>query len=60
MLDSTDTLKTDNRQIHTFQPMGLGGILDNALSLYRNNFRFFLPIISIYIVWIGLQEAVVV
>lgn len=60
MLDSTDTLNTDNRQIHTFQPMGFGGILDTALSLYRNNFRFFLAIISIYIVWIGLQEAVVV
>ena len=60
MLDSTDTSKTDNRQIPTLQPMGFGGILDTALSLYRNNFRSFLAIISIYIVWIGLQEAVVV
>lgn len=42
------------------QPMGFTDILDTALSLYRNNFRFFLSIIAIYIVWIGLQEAVVV
>ena len=60
MLNPNDTSKTDNRQIPTLQSMELGGILDNALSLYRNNFRLFLGIISIYIVWIGLQEAVVV
>ncbi len=60
MLDSTDTPKTDNSQIPLLQPMELGGILDNALSLYRNHFRIFLAVISIYIVWIGLQEAVVV
>ncbi|MCG9133320.1 hypothetical protein J5I95_16725 [Candidatus Poribacteria bacterium] len=60
MLDSTDTPKTDNNQIPMLQPMELGGILDNALSLYRNHFRIFLAVISIYIVWIGFQEAVVV
>ena len=60
MLDSSDTSKIDNSQIPMLQPMEFGGILDSALSLYRNNFRFFLAIIAIYIVWIGLQEAVVV
>ncbi|MCY3744367.1 MAG: hypothetical protein OXH00_25410 [Candidatus Poribacteria bacterium] len=60
MLDSTDTLKTDNRQMTTLQPMELGGILDNALSLYRNNFRLFLGIVAIYFILIALQEAVVV
>ncbi|RKU23010.1 hypothetical protein C6503_03285 [Candidatus Poribacteria bacterium] len=60
MLNPNDTSKTDNVPIPTLQPMGFGGILDTALSLYRNNFRSFLAIISIYIVWIGLQEAVVV
>ena len=60
MLDSNDTSKIDNRQMPTLQPMDFGGILDSALSLYRNNFRVFLGIIAIYIVWIGLQEAVVV
>ena len=60
MLDSNDTPKTDNSQMPMLQPMEFGGILDSALSLYRNNFRLFLAVISIYIVWIGLQEAVVV
>ena len=60
MLDSTDTLKTDNRQIHTFQPMGLGGILDATLSLYRENLRLFLGIAALYFVLIGLQEGIVV
>lgn len=60
MLDSSDTSKIDNGQMPMLQPMGFGGILDSALSLYRSNFRFFLAIIAIYIVWIGLQEAVVV
>lgn len=60
MLDSTDTPKTDNSQRPLLQPMELGGILDNALSLYRNHFHLFLAVISIYVVWIGLQEAVVV
>ena len=60
MLDSTDTLKTDNRQIHTFQPMGLGGILDATLSLYRENLRLFLGIATIYFVLIALQEGIVV
>lgn len=60
MLDSNNTSKRDNSQMPTLQPMDFGGILDSALSLYRNNFRVFLAIIAIYIVWIGLQEAVVV
>ena len=60
MLNRNDTSKTDNVPMPTLQPMGFGDILDTALSLYRNNFRFFLAIIFIYIVWIGLQEAVVV
>ncbi|MXV76647.1 hypothetical protein F4Z99_20570, partial [Candidatus Poribacteria bacterium] len=60
MSNPNDTSKTDNRQMTTLQPMELGGILDTALSLYRNNFRSFLAIISVYIVWIGLQEALVV
>ncbi len=60
MLDSNNTSKMDNSQAPTLQPMELGGILDNALSLYRNSFRCFLAVISIYVVWIGLQEAVVV
>lgn len=60
MLDSTDTLKTDNRQIHTFQPMGLGGILDATLSLYRENLRLFLGIAAIYFILIAFQEGIVV
>lgn len=52
--------KIDNSQVPTLQPMELGGILDNALSLYRNHFQLFFAVISIYVVWIGLQEAVVV
>ena len=60
MLDSTDTLNTDNRQIHTFQPMGLGGILDATLSLYRENLRLFLGIATIYFLLIALQEGVIV
>lgn len=60
MLDSNDTSKTDDSQMPMLQPMEFGGILDNALSFYRNNFRFFFAIIAIYIVWVGLQEAVVV
>ena len=60
MLNPNGPSKTDKVPIPTLQPMGFGGILDTALSLYRNNFRYFLAIIAIYIVWIGLQEAVVV
>ena len=43
-----------------FQPMGLGGILDSTLSLYRNNFRLFLGIAAIYCILIASQEAIVV
>ena len=60
MLNPNDASKTESRQMPTLQPMDFGGILDSALSLYRNNFRVFLAIIAIYIAWIGLQEAVVV
>ena len=44
----------------TFQPMGFGGILDTALSLYRHNFRQFLGIAAIYFILIALQEFTVV
>ena len=60
MLNPNDASKTESRQMPLLQPMDFSGILDSALSLYRNNFRVFLAIIAIYIVWIGLQEAVVV
>ncbi len=60
MSNPNDTSKTDNRQMTTLEPMELGGILDNALSLYRNNFRLFLGIVAIYFILIALQEAVVV
>lgn len=60
MLNPNDTSKTNNRQIPVFQPMELGSILDTALSLYRNNFRLFLGIVSIYFILIGLQEWIVV
>ena len=60
MLNPNDVSKTESRQIHTFQPMGLGGILDATLSLYRDNLRLFLGIAAIYFILIALQEAVVV
>ena len=60
MLNPNDTSKTDNRQMPTFQPMGLGSILDASLSLYRNNFRLFLGVTSIYFILIVSQEGVVV
>ena len=44
----------------TFQPMGLGGILDATLSLYRDNLRLFLGIASIYCILIALQEGIIV
>ena len=43
-----------------YQPMRLGGILDATLSLYRENFRLFLGIVSVYFILIALQEAAVV
>ena len=60
MLDSINTSKTDNGQMLMFQPMGFGGILDTALSLYRNNFRLFLGFAAIYFILIALQEFTVV
>ena len=60
MLNPNDTSKTDNRQMPTFQPMGLGGILDATLSLYRENLRLFLGIASVYFVLIVFQEGIVV
>ena len=60
MLNPNDTSKTDNRQIPVFQPMGLGGILDATLSLYRDNLRLFLGIASVYFVLIALQEGIIV
>ena len=60
MLNSIDTSKIDNRQIPTPQPMGLGGILDATLSLYRDNLRLFLGTASIYFILIVLQECIIV
>ena len=60
MLNPNDVSKTESRQMHTFQPMGLGGILDATLSLYRNNLRLFLGIAAIYFVLIALQEGIIV
>lgn len=60
MLNPNDVSKTESRQIHTFQPMELGGILDATLSLYRNNLRLFLGIAAIYFVLIALQEGIIV
>lgn len=60
MLNPNNTSKTDNRQMHTFQPMRLSGILDATLSLYRDNFRLFLGIVSVYFILIALQETAVV
>ena len=60
MLNPNDTPKTESSQMPTFQPMGLGGILDATLSLYRDNFGLFLGIASAYFILIALQEAVVV
>ena len=60
MLNPNDVSKTESRQMHTFQPMELGGILDATLSLYRNNLRLFLGIAAIYFVLIALQEGIIV
>ena len=60
MLESTATSQSKHSQKPILQPMGVGGILDTALSLYRNNFGIFLRIVALYIVLTGLQEAVVV
>ena len=60
MLNSIDTSKPYNRQIPTPQPMGLGGILDATLSLYRDNLRLFLGTASIYFILIALQECIIV
>lgn len=60
MFPPTEASKADNRQMPTFQPMGFGGILDTALSLYRHNFRLFLGIAAIYFILIALQEFTVV
>ena len=40
--------------------MGLGGILDATLSLYRENLRLFLGIASLYFVLIALQDGIIV
>ena len=60
MSDPNDVSKTESRQMHTFQPMELGGILDATLSLYRENLRLFLGIAAIYFVLIALQEGIIV
>lgn len=60
MLNPNNISKTDDRQMPTFQPMGLGGILDATVSLYRNNLRLFLGITATYFVLIALQEGIIV
>ena len=60
MLNPIDTSKPNNLQMPMFQPMGLGGILDATLSLYRDNLRLFLGIASIYFILIALQEGIIV
>lgn len=60
MLESTDAPQSNKSHKAILQPMGLGGILDAILSLYRNHFRLFLGIAVFYFSLIALQEAVVV
>ena len=60
MLNLVNASKTDNQQMPTFQPMGLGGILDTTLSLYRNNFRLFFGLAAVYFVLTASQEFIVV
>ena len=55
MLNPIDTSKPNNRQMPIFQPMGLGGILDATLSLYRANLRLFLGIAFLYFILMALQ-----
>ena len=60
MLNPNGTSKTDNVPMPTFQPMGLGGILDATLSLYRKNLRLFLGIAAVDFILTGLKEGVIV
>ena len=60
MLNPIDTSKPNNRQMPIFQPMGLGGILDATLSLYRANLPLFLGIASLYFILMALQEGITV
>ncbi|MYB02466.1 hypothetical protein F4X90_22730 [Candidatus Poribacteria bacterium] len=48
MLNSADTIQTNNSNISTLRPMGFGGILDTTLSLYREHFRLFLGIVALH------------
>ena len=60
MLNPNDVSKTESRQMHTFQPMRLGDILDTMLGIYRRNFRLFSGIAAIYFVLMALQQSVIV
>lgn len=60
MLESTEAPQSNKSHKVMLQPMGLAGILDTALSLYRSNFRLFLKMLVLYFILIALQEAVVV
>ena len=54
MLQPNDSLQaSDSEDSHAarLQPMGFGDILDNMFSLYRNHFRLFVTICSVYLVY---------
>ena len=48
MSDAINTTQLNNRNTPSFQPMGIGEILDTTFSLYRKHFRLFLGIIALY------------
>ena len=47
MLESTETLKSDNREGMVPQAMGFTDILDAMFSLYRHHFRVFVGIAAV-------------
>ncbi len=60
MLESTEAPQSNKSHKVMLQPMGLAGILDTALSLYRRNFGVFFGIAALYFVLIAAQEFLVV
>lgn len=54
MLQPEDSLQASDGEVSTaasLQPMGFSDILDNMFSLYRNHFRLFVTICSVYLVY---------
>lgn len=49
MLPPTETSKSENSEIRTFQPLGFTDILDAMFGLYRHSFRCFAQIAAIVI-----------